>query len=959
MKKAAQATPNLRLSREREQRGWSQQEVADHIGTTPVSVSRWERGLTTPSSYFRRKLCELFGKTAHELGLVEDKADNGSGQPVPEGSPTQAEPTTPSAGSMPLWNVPHRRNPFFTGREEVLQQLHKTLSANGTAALTQPQAITGLGGIGKTQTALEYAYRYRDEYQAVFWARADTRETLVSDLAASADLLRLSGANGQDRQRAVEALRRWMNEHSGWLLILDNADDMEIVNEFLPYTGTGHFILTTRAQATGLIAQNLELEQMEPDEGALFLLRRARLVSWKALPDTASVDWAKAREIAQQLGGLPLALDQAGAYIEETACGLAGYLDRYRGRRTVLLRRRGGPAADHPEPVAMTWSLSLERIKQTNAAAIELLQVCAFLHPDAIPEELLSEGAAELGAVLAPVAADSFELDAAIEALRRYSLLRRSSDTQTLSIHRLVQAVIVDQMDEQVQRQWAERAVRAVCKAFPEVKFDTWQRCQRALSQALACAALIKQWNLAFPEAAHLLNRAGNYLRERGRYREAEPLLKQALALYEQTVEPEHPDVAGCLHDLALLYWEQGDYTQAEPLYQQALAMREQTLGTDHFDVAQSLNDLALLYWNQGRYAQAESLFQKALTILEKVLGPEHPDVAKGLGNLALISWEQGKYTQAEPLMQRALAIQERVLEPEHPDVANSLNNLGRLYLARGKYAAAEPLLQRSLTILEHTLGPDHPFVAYGLNSLALLYQTQGRYAQAEPLYRRALRLREQAQGPENADVAIALDNLALLSTDQGHYTQAEPLFHRALTIREQVLGPAHPLVGRTLYRLARLSYLQGHYVQAEPLLARSLLILEQALGADHPHVASSLDLQALLSLAQGNSTQAEQLCQQALRIREQALGLEHLETATSLNTLAEIYFAQGKYDQVEPLLQRVLSIREPLLGPAHPEVVSCLQLYARLLRATGRQDEATQLAARIHRGQTAHATAS
>lgn len=903
MKKASQATPNQRLSREREQRGWSQQEVADRIRTTSVNVSRWERGLTAPGSHFRHKLCELFGKNAQELGLVEDIVDNRSEQALAGALPGA---TLLAPGTAPLWNVPHRRNPFFTGRQDVFMGLHDTLTSGRTAALLQAQAISGLGGIGKTQTALEFAYRYRSDYQAVFWVRADSREALVSDLAALAGLLHLPGANEQDPTRAVEAVRRWLNEHTDWLLVLDNADDVEMVSDFLPTAGKGHVVLTTRAQATGMIAQSIELEQLGPEEGALFLLRRAKIIARDAPLDNASyADWAKAKTITQLMGGLPLALDQAGAYIEETACGLSGYLDLYKSRRAALLRRRGRLATDHPEPVTTTWSLSFERVKQANPAAVELLQLCAFLYPDAIPEELLREGAAELGSVLASVAADPLELDVAIEELRKYSLVRRSADTHMLTLHRLVQAVLTDQLDEQAQRLWAERAVRAVRKAFPEVKFATWQRCQRALPHALACAELIAQWDMAFPEAAQLLNRAGTYLRERGQYKEAEPLLKQALAIFERTVEPEHPDVASCLNDLATLYWNQGKYAQAEPLFRQALLIREKTLGSEHPDVATSLNDLALLYWDQGKYAQAE------------------------------------------PLSQQALAIRERILGPEHADVAQSLNNLGILYLAQGKYAAAESSLQRSLAVWEQTLGPDHPDVAYSLNNLAFLYYTQGRYTQAEPLYQRALAIREQTLGPEHDEVAYTLDNLALVYTDQGRYAQAEPLFQRTLTLRERALGPQHPYVAQTLHRLAKLYYVQGKYAQAEPPLTKSLAIREQALGADHPDVASSLDTLALLYLAQGKYAQAEHLGQRALAIREQALEPEHLEVVISLNTLTEVYFAQGKYTPVEPLLQRVLSIRERILGPDHPDVASCLELYARLLRKTDRKHEAMKLEAR------------
>jgi len=869
MKKAAQATPNLRLSRAREQRGWSQQEVADQIGTTPVNISRWERGITVPSPYFRHKLCDLFGKDAQDLGLVGDGADNRSELLPAETAADRARAIRIPPVAVPLWNIPHRRNPFFTGREEVLKRLHTTLAASRTAALTQPQAISGLGGIGKTHTALEYAYRFRDEYQAVFWARADSHETLVSDLAAIASLLQLPEQNEQEQLRVVEAVRRWLSEHDRWLLILDNVDDIELVNDVLPTMSIGHIVLTTRARATGMIAQDIELEQMEPEEGALFLLRRAKIVASDLPLDNASyADWAKAKAIAQAQGGLPLALDQAGAYIEETGCSLSSYLNLYTARRSQLLKRRGRLTFDHPEPVATTWSLSFEKVAQANPAAADLLRLCVFLHPDAIPEEIFTAGSPELGPLLGPVAADPMELDAAIGELRKYSLVRRHPDTHTLTIHRLVQAVLTDQMDEHMQRQWVERVVRAVSRAFPAGEFANWQRCQRLFPHALACAALIEQWSLAFPEAAQLLDQAGSYLRERAQYKEAEPLLKRALAIYEQSLEAQHSDMARCL------------------------------------------NDLATLYWNQGKYEQAESLFQQALTIREQTLGLEHPDVASSLNNLALLYWNQGKYEQAEPLYHRALAIREQVLGLGHADVAQTLNNLGILYLAQGRYAQAEPLLKRALAVWEQALGPTHPDVAFSLHNLAFLYYNLGNYAQAEPLFQRALAIREQALGPKHNEVAYTLDNLAVVYGAQGKYEQAELLFQRALTIREQVLGQGHPLVAQTLNHLAQLYSAQGKYAQAGPLLTRSEAIREQALGPEHPDVAFSLTDLALVNCAQGNYEQAESLLVRALTIREQALGPGNPHVVSTLKHYVALLRKMNREAEAAEVEARARSIR-------------------------------------------------
>src|SRR5450755_1249077 len=675
---------------------------------------------------------------------------------------------TPSAGLPPVWNIPYPQNPLFTGREELLTQLATTLHAGQPTALSQPQAISGLGGIGKTQLALSYAYRYRGDYQVVLWAQADTRENLTSSYLAIATLLNLPEQGEQESTRIITAVKVWLQRNTGWLLILDNADDLTLARDFLPPSFGGQVLLTTRAQTTGRFARHLEVDILPTELGALFLLRRAGLLPVEAPLEQASEHHRSlARAICEEVGGLPLALDQAGAYIEETECSLAEYQRLYQHRRANLLaERRGQLVNDHPLPVATTWSLSFAQVEQNNPAAADLLRLCAFLAPDAIPEEIVTQGAEHLGPQLAPVGTDSYLLNQSIEALRAYSLLRRETSSGTapsLSVHRLVQAVLKDQMKKRSQHQWAERAVRAVNAAFPAMEFETWPQCERCLPHALVCAEMVKQKSLTLLEAASLLYGIGAYLIERARSQEAQPLLQQALALTEQHLGTEHTEIANIIDRLARCFENQGKYSQAEPLYVHALAIREQQLGALHPSTATSLNNLAELYYHQGKYSQAEPLYQRALTIDEKALGPKHPGLATDLNNLAELYYHQGKYSQAEPLYQRALTIDEKALGPKHPGLATDLNNLAELYYHQGKYSQAEPLYQRALTIDEKALGPKHPGLATDLNNLAELYYHQGKYSQAEPLYQRALTIDEKALGPKHPGLATDLNNLAEL----------------------------------------------------------------------------------------------------------------------------------------------------------------------------------------------------
>jgi tetratricopeptide (TPR) repeat protein len=647
----------------------------------PVRVQKCEvEGLLGSIVYI--DLVDLDAATAHKalLDSVQHKRIKPATAPdfPGERQHTIPEPQRFPGALPPIWNIPFPRNPYFTGRENILKNLYDAFRTGKTAATAQPQAISGLGGIGKTQIAIEYAYRYSNDYQVGLWVRADTPQLLISDFVVVAGLLNLPEKDVQVQNKAVEAVKRWLKEHRNWLLILDNADDLEMVSAFIPPAFGGHSLLTTRAQAMGRLAHRIELEQMEPEEGALFLLRRAGIIMESDVLDkTSDAERKKAKEISQEMDGLPLALDQAGAYIEETSCGLADYLDLYQKHGSALLKRRGGLVADHPKPVATTWSLSFEQVERVSPVAADLLRFCAFLSPDVIPEEIIVAGATKLGPHLQLVATDLSMLDEAIGVLRCFSFVRRSRDNNTLTIHRLVQAVLKASMNDEIQQQLAERTVRALNQAF--LHMTTWSQGERYLSQAQACADLINQYALVFPEAAQLLNTAASYLYDHAFYRQAESLYQRALAIREKVLGPEHPATAESLNSLAILYRTWGRYEQAEPLYQRALAIREKVLGPEHPNTATSLNNLALLYNNQGKYEQAEPLYLRALAIRERVKGPEHPDTAINLYNLADLYRKQGRYEQARPLYRRALSISEKVLGLNHPKTANILESYTNL----------------------------------------------------------------------------------------------------------------------------------------------------------------------------------------------------------------------------------------------------------------------------------------
>ncbi len=757
-----------RLQRERIRLNWSQERLAEAIGTTARSINRWERDKAVPQHHYREQLCHIFQQHADALFRTE------------EHTPVQLEECSL------IWNVPYQRNPFFTGREHILSSLHTMLSTESRAAVTLIQAISGMGGIGKTQTVAEYAHRYRDDYYAVLWARADTREILSADVASIADLLHLPEVDGRDLPRIGAAVKRWLSNHTHWLLILDNVEDFTVLQEVIPSDRRGSLLLTTRAQAVSALACHIDLKQMEPEEGAMFLLRRAKLLAPEArLAEAPEVLRTSALRIAQAMDGFPLALDQAGAYIEETGCSLSDYLDRYEHRRALMLDLRGGASIDHPQSVRATFTLSFEKVQCANPAAADLLRFCTCLHPDAIPEEMIIAGASELGPLLQTVVTDPLTFDATIASVRTCSLLHRNAEAKTFTMHRLVQTILKDRMDTDEQRLWAERTVRVMNRVFPNVQEQGgWSLCQRYMPHGQVCAHLIEQWNLQFLEAAQLLTKTGAYLREVAQYTQAQSYYHLALSMYEQVVGLEHPNVAETLNDLGVLAHTQGKYAEAELCYQRALAFREHHLGPEHPDVAESLNNLAYLYYNQDKYAQAEPLYHRALTILRQTLGPEHLYVAMTLSNLARLYQRAGKVSEAESLDQRACLLLEQAMGPEHPYVAICLNSLAVLYIEQARYAEAEPLLERALNIREKSLGAEHPSTAQSQNEQGKLYMLQGKYAKAEILLQRALVIQEKTLGLEDPAVATTLENYALLLTMTKREAEAATVVERVRQIR-------------------------------------------------------------------------------------------------------------------------------------------------------------------------------
>ena len=831
----------------------------------------------------------------------------------------------------PSQNIPRSGVVAFVGRGEELARVHGSLQAGDRLAIS---AIQGMGGIGKTELAIQYAQRYWDsgDYPGgVCWLLC--REVDVGTQLVGFAVGSMGMAIDTTQDLSLQVAACWRDWPAGNVLVVfDDVTDYKAIEPYLPPTEARFKVLVTTRWQLGAGVKRLDLDVLTP-EAALALLAEL------AGPQRVDVEPEMARGVCQWLGYLPLGIELVGRYMAEkpdlTLAELRQRLEAQSITTQALTKSKTAAEMTGKLGVAAAFDLSWQEIGQTGRLPQELLYVMSVFGPAPICWAWVERAMAE-------VAADKLA-HIRDEVLLGLHLVKRVGDGR-YQLHQLVReyaqgkfAGTVAQSSRRGPLQWLDRWVRghqvesyrrtSVCgvlvaeaQQLPQAttlrQIQAFREVVPHLQEVIANGlGWVTEDDLTWPFVG-----LGRFYEGQGAYGQAEPWYERCVEVVGDRLGDEHPDVALSLNNLAGLYNAQGRYSDAEPLYVEALEMRKRVLGDEHPDVAQSLNNLAGLYYSQGRYSDAEPLYVEALEMRKRLLGDEHPKVALSLNNLAGLYKAQGRYSDAEPLYVEALEMSKRLLGDEHPDVALSLNNLAALYNAQGRYSDAEPLYVEALEMWKRVLGDEHPDVALSLNNLAALYNAQGRYSDAEPLYVEALEMWKRVLGDEHPDVALSLNNLAGLYDSQGRYSDAEPLYVEALEMRKRVLGDEHPKVAVSLNNLAGLYKAQGRYSDAEPLYRSALEMRKRVLGDEHPDVAQSLNNLAALYDSQGRYSDAEPLYRSALEMSKRLLGDEHPKVALSLNNLALLYDSQGRYSDAEPLYVEALEMVTTLLGEDHPD---------------------------------------
>jgi len=633
--------------------------------------------------------------------------------------------------------------PLLAGREDLLADLHTELTG-GDGSWPRTVALSGFGGAGKTSVALAYAHRHLAEV-GVAWQLAAENPTVLADgfgqLAAQ-----LGARDVVDTRDPVASVHGILAVFPNqWLLILDNAPDQASVQAFLPSAGPGRVLITS--QNPNWSGRVLKVPVLATDVAAGFLVDR-----------TGDTDRLAAMELAGELGGLPLALEQAASYMVAAAESLAGYLALFRQRRPDLLVR--GEPTGYGKTVATTWSVAFERLGQTRSQANGLLRLLAFCAPDAVPLRLLLQPrpglAGRLGdevvSVLMPLLEDRLAAGDAIGALHRYSLVTPAADG-SLSVHRLVQAITADQMPAELARDWQQAAAALIEDAIPSDidPPETWP----------VCGALLPHARVALADGSAGMARIADYLGLSGSYAAARDLQRRVLDARERVLGPEHPDTRDARANLAYWTGEAGDPAAARDLFAALVPMYERVFGPEHPDTLDARANLARWSGQAGDPAAARELFAALVPVRERVSGPEHPDTLDARANLASWTGEAEDPAAARDLLAVLLPVRERVSGPEHPEILATRFHLAYWTGQAGDRAAARDLFAALASVYERVLGPEHPHTLVTRAHLAYWTGEAGDRAAARDLFARLLPAHERVLGPEHPDTLATRANLA------------------------------------------------------------------------------------------------------------------------------------------------------------------------------------------------------
>lgn len=742
-----------------------------------------------------------------------------------------------------LWTVPFPRNERFVGRTSELDQLSTRLSSVESC---QRVAMVGLGGVGKTQIVLEFAYRKRRTTPdcSIVWIPATEPSAFEQAYRRVGTDLKIPGiaADGADVKYLV---KESLSKHTAgpWLLIVDNADDSEMLFErkygenakyalidYLPFSPNGSIIFTTRNRKAAIkqAANNIIHVGMMENDVAREALSKS-LLQPEILDDMATTD-----QLLDLLDRLPMAIIQAAAYMNENDVTVAQYIELYNESEQEKIEMLSehfedeGRYREGQNSIATTWFISFKQIRQRSLVAIENLSFMACLLHQNIPQSVL------------PPATSKREFIEAIGILTAYSFVVKQDNGQVFSMHRLVHLATRNWLrTEGNLSSWTNKAFERLTEIIPAGGHKNR-----------------KVWTAYLPHAKHILtsldmaeghdkviilsDHLGKCLYSNGQYIEAEQAHRNTLDLRMRSLGLDHPDTLDSSAFLAEALSHQGKFTEAEMLHKQTLRRRKDVLGAEHPDMMVSMQYLGQVFAGQGNYIQAEKMHREARDLRVKILGAENRNTLTSMSYLGEALNQQGRHKEAEQMHQQTLETRLRVLGLEYPATLASMSCLGVAQRNIGKYSDAEKTQRRVLEHRTRALGTRHPHTLITKRWLADALHHQRKYSESVEINQEVFDLQVQLLGPKNPDTLFTLSSLADTLHCQGKTDQAEHMHEEVLHLRVQSLGAEHPDTLKSKSSLAQILYEQGKKQEATDMQQQVLDQQVKSLGIEHPHTRSS-----------------------------------------------------------------------------------------------------------------------
>ncbi|MEU7990873.1 FxSxx-COOH system tetratricopeptide repeat protein [Streptosporangium canum] len=810
-----------------------------------------------------------------------------------------------------MWGKVPQRNKNFTGRDDLLEQLRKGVTAEVTAVV--PHALHGLGGVGKTQVAIEYAYRYRSAYDLVWWVPADQPMLVRSALAGLAPYLGLPSAATtgiEDAATAVlDALRRG-EPYDKWLLIFDNADQPEDLNEIVP-RGPGHVLITSRNHRWQGVVDTVAIDVFGREESIEFLSKRV----------SKAVSREEADRLAEELGDLPLALEQAGALQAETGMSVDEYL-RLLHEQTALLLAESKPS-DYPVSMTAAWSLSVSQLVSKMPEAVELLRCCAFFGPEPIPRDVFAplpeqaEAESRLGSLLG----NPILVSRAIRELGRYALVRLDSVSRTIQVHRLVQALLRDELSADDSTGFRHEVHLLLAAAAPDEPDDNaaWPRYSELLGH-VAPAGVAQSRE---PQVRRFVLDVVRYLYSSGDFRSARVLVESLLAQWEEDSSADDEYVLSAQRHLGIVVRELGEYQAAYDLNRVTLARMVEVLGPDHAETLLLTNSYGADIRARGEFSAALEHDKESLRQHETVFGPDHRRTLRAMNNLSIDYLLLGDYAETRRLLERTYMVQSRVGSgSSKQNILAFRNGLARVVRLSGEYFEACDLGEDALEYGLQELGADHPWTLRTAKDLSIAKRRAGAIEEALELAESTFERQERIFGRDHPDTLAAALCLANALRAGGRTGEALELLRDTSTRYPTMYGEDHPFNYGCATNLALLLRVHGDAEQARQLDRISLEGLNRTLGVDHHYsLTCAINLASDLAVL-GELDEALAMSQDTLVRLRDVLGVDHPLTLACATNLVQDLRAEGRDDEADVLRTDTFERYHRVLGQNHPDVI-------------------------------------